>query len=261
METLRQESRADKREVVKRAKKKAEFAQKLTPIQKEYIEDLVKAGKEGTRVRLLNTFDICVQGALIEKSNLTYEEICNVVYKAGELMKESYEVLENVSLEERKMSVESLKNEVAEKISEMIFEGKERKDIVKQIRAEYKGTGLTTAEINVFYKKGLEAFNEFVKKENLEVIKDTTKDKEPVKENKFKVINKVVKVVEADIAGEHGNYHIENGVLNIKDTELAFANVAALKNWASDEREALLKRLDSLNNLENEVEEVFKEFM
>ena len=121
METLRQESRADKREVVKRAKKKAEFAQKLTPIQKEYIEDLVKAGKEGTRVRLLNTFDICVQGALIEKSNLTYEEICNVVYKAGELMKESYEVLENVSLEERKMSVESLKNEVAEKISEMIF--------------------------------------------------------------------------------------------------------------------------------------------
>lgn len=206
------------------------------------------------------------------------------------------------------MSVESIKNEVAEKVSTMIFEGAERKDIVKKIREEYKGTGLTTAEINVFYKKGLEAFNKFVKEENLEVkksvkikesieandinkavgyifgenekeikplkekklpkkeekvevVKETVKTKDPVKESKLKVINKVVKVVEADIAGSHGNYHIENGVVNIKDTELAFANVAALKNWASDEREALLKKLGILNGLESEVEEVFKEFM
>ena len=38
----------------------------------------------------------------------------------------------------------------------MIKEGKERGPIVKAIREEFKGTGLTTAEINVAYKKCLE---------------------------------------------------------------------------------------------------------
>lgn len=291
-------NRTDRRELMKKAKRKSEFAKKLTPIQKEYINDLVQAGIERTRVRLLDTFDICVQGALIETSDLTYEDICKVVYRAGELMKESYEVLENMSLEERRMSVKSIKNEVAEKITSMIFDGVERKEIVKKIREEYKGSGLTTPEINVFYKQGKEAFDKFIKEENLQVVKsqniaksikdgdidkavdyileenkplkekkatekaETVKEEvETPKESKFKVTNKVVKVVEADVAGEHGNYHIENGVVNIKDTELAFANVAALKNWASDEREALLKKLGILNGLESEVEEVFKEFM
>ena len=42
------------------------------------------------------------------------------------------------------------------KINGMIKEGKERGPIVKAIREEFKGTGLTTAEINVAYKKCLE---------------------------------------------------------------------------------------------------------
>ena len=114
-------NRTDRRELIKKAKKKSEFAKKLTPLQKEYINDLVQAGVERTRVKLLDTFDLCVQGALIETTNLTYEDIGKVVYKAGELMKESYDILENMSLEERRMSVKSIKNEVAEKITKMIF--------------------------------------------------------------------------------------------------------------------------------------------
>lgn len=304
MEILnRNEIRADKRELVKKAKKKAEFAKKLTPLQQEYINDVVEAGKDYARIVLMNCFDVSVQGALIECTDLKYKEIEKVVYRCGELMRECKEVLETMNTEERIMSVKKIENEVAEKIANMIFEGMERKDIVKKIRAEYKGTGLTTPEINIYWKKGMEGFEKFIaeqegikkameisesvkdkdiekaieyifeeKKEN-KPSKGKKKDKkvvEPievkevaeVKEmSKFKVSNKVVKVVSCDVTGEHGEYEINGGVLAIKGSDDAFANIPAVQNWASDRREALLKEIDKLNNLEGEVIEVIKEFM
>ena len=201
------------------------------------------------------------------------------------------------------MSVKKIENEVAEKIANMIFEGMERKDIVKKIRAEYKGTGLTTPEINIYWKKGMEGFEKFIaEQEGLKKameIRESVKDKdiektieyifEEKKENKpskgkkkdkkvvepvgvkevaevkemskFKVSNKVVKVVSCDVTGEHGEYEINGGVLAIKGSDDAFANIPAVQNWASDRREALLKEIDKLNNLEGEVIEVMKEFM
>lgn len=291
MEVLnRVESRADKRELIKKAKKKAEFAKKLTPLQQEYINDVVEAGKEHTRVKCISVFDVTVQGALIEKTDLSYDEICQITYRCGELMRECFNVLENMSMEERIMKVKSFENEVAEKISKMIFEGVKKTDIVKTIRAEYKGTGLTTAEINTYWKKGNEAYNKFMEgqeelKKAIEVkeaIKGNDVEKaidyifnegpeakevvepvkvEEVKESKFKVSNKVVRVVSCDVAGEHGEYDINNGVITIKGTDEAFVNIPAVKNWASEKREALLKEIDRLNALENEVIEVMEEFM
>lgn len=182
----------------------------------------------------------------------------------------------------------------------MIFEGKERKDIVKAIRAEYKGTGLTTPEINIYWKKGMESFEKFIEeqeglKKSIEIseaikendinkaaeyilgekeempaetkkelkVKKKVKKVDPieVKESKFTVSNKVVKVISCDVAGEHGEYEINNGVISIKGTEDVFVNIPAVQNWASDRREALLKEIDKLNNLEGEVIEVIKEFM
>lgn len=293
-------NRADKRELIKKAKKKAEFAKKLTPLQREYIDDVVEAGKDYARIVLMNCFDVSVQGALVECTDLKYKEIESVVYRCGELMRECKDVLENMSTEERIMAVKAIENEVAEKIANMIFEGKERKDIVKDIRAEYKGTGLTTPEINIYWKKGMESFKKFIEeqeglKKSIEIskaIKENDIDKaaeyilgeekempvktkkeskgkkeikkvEPVevKESKFTVSNKVVKVISCDVAGEHGEYAINNGVISIKGTEDVFVNIPAVQNWASDRREALLKEIDKLNNLEGEVIEVIKEFM
>ena len=304
MEILnRNEIRADKRELVKKAKKKAEFAKKLTPLQQEYINDVVEAGKDYARIVLMNCFDVSVQGALIECTDLKYKDIEKVVTRCGELMRECKEVLETMNTEERIMSVKKIENEVAEKIANMIFEGMERKDIVKKIRAEYKGTGLTTPEINIYWKKGMEGFEKFIaEQEGLKKameIRESVKDKdiekaieyifEEKKENKpskgkkkdkkvvepvevkevaevkemskFKVSNKVVKVVSCDVTGEHGEYEINGGVLAIKGSDDAFANIPAVQNWASDRREALLKEIDKLNNLEGEVIEVIKEFM
>lgn len=293
-------NRADKRELIKKAKKKAEFAKKLTPLQREYIDDVVEAGKDYARIVLMNCFDVSVQGALVECTDLKYKEIEKVVYRCGELMRECKDVLENMSTEERIMAVKAIENEVAEKIANMIFEGKERKDIVKAIRAEYKGTGLTTPEINIYWKKGMESFEKFIEeqeglKKSIEIseaikendinkaaeyilgekeempaetkkelkVKKKVKKVDPieVKESKFTVSNKVVKVISCDVAGEHGEYEINNGVISIKGTEDVFVNIPAVQNWASDRREALLKEIDKLNNLEGEVIEVIKEFM
>ena len=309
MEILnRVESRADKRELIKKAKKKEEFAKKLTPLQREYIDDVVEAGKDYARIALMSCFDVSVQGALIECTDLKYKEIEKVVYRCGELMRECKDVLENMNTEERIMAVKSIENEVAEKITNMIFEGKERKDIVKFIKAEYKGTGLTTQEINIYWKKGMEGFEKFIaeqeglkksieiseaikgndidkaaeyilgeekempvktKKESKKSARSEKEVKKVVEENttckpiesKFKVTNKVVKVVEADVTGACAEYHIKDGVVSIKGTEDAFVNIPAVQNWASDRREALLKEIDKLNNLEGEAIEVIKEFM
>lgn len=304
MEILnRNEIRADKRELVKKAKKKAEFAKKLTPLQQEYINEVVEAGKEHVRVKCMNVFDCTVQTALIEKTDFNYEEICNIVIRCGELMKEAFDALKNISFEERIMKVKAIENEVAEDITKMIFDGKTRVEIVKAMREKYVGTGLTTQDINIYWKKGMEGFEKFIaEQEGLKKameISESVKDKEiekaieyifeekkenkpskgkkkdkkvvepvevkevaEVKEmSKFKVSNKVVKVVSCDVTGEHGEYEINGGVLAIKGSDDAFANIPAVQNWASDRREALLKEIDKLNNLEGEVIEVMKEFM
>lgn len=109
-------NRADKRELIKKAKKKAEFAKKLTPLQKEYINDVVEAGKDYARIALMSCFDVSVQGALIECTDLKYKEIEKVVYRCGELMRECKDVLENMNTEERIMAVSLLKMKLLKKL-------------------------------------------------------------------------------------------------------------------------------------------------
>ena len=298
MEILnRSESRADKREIIKKAKKKAEFAKKLTPLQQEYINDLVEAAKEHATIKCISVFDCTVQTALIEKTEFNYEEIKDIVMRCGELMKEAFDALDNISFEERIMKVKSIEQEVVEDISKMIFAGKSRTEVVKKMREKYVGTGLTTQDINIYWKKGKESYEKFMSGQ--EELKKALNEKESIKANdidkaveyileeekemptikakgkkkvkeestcksidsKFKVTNKVVKLIEADVDGECGKYQIKNGVITIKETNDAFANIPAVKNWASDKREDLLKEIEKLNKLENEVIEVITEFM
>lgn len=174
-------NRADKRELIKKAKKKAEFAKKLTPLQQEYINEVVEAGKEHIRVKCMNVFDCTVQTALIEKTDFNYEEICNIVIRCGELMKEAFDALENISFEERIMKVKAIENEVAEDITKMIFDGKTRVEVVKAMREKYVGTGLTTQDINIYWKKGKESYAQFMSEQ--EGLKKSIEISEALKEN------------------------------------------------------------------------------
>ena len=56
------------------------------------------------------------------------------------------------------MKIKAIEKEVAQIVCEMVIENKGRKDVVKAVREKFKGTGLTTAEINVAYKRACEQY-------------------------------------------------------------------------------------------------------
>lgn len=61
-------NRAEKRKQISIAKKKAEFAKKLTPVQKEYIDEIVELTKQNTMLLMADVLDTAMTGALDRKS-------------------------------------------------------------------------------------------------------------------------------------------------------------------------------------------------
>ena len=195
----------------------------------------------------------------------------------------------------------------------MIKEGKERGPIVKAIREEFKGTGLTTAEINVAYKKCLENAEKeeeyLAAKKILSIIGEDVDDcseeteiivEDPVEEksdeeaerieaainkvkeidakskkskSKFKIINKVTKIVSMDVQGEFGLYHIEDEKVQMGTN--VFKNADEVKAWAKkhiDDTEEKIRNLENeiathkqqiefLNNSKNETIQVVESYL
>ena len=94
-------NRAEKRKQIAIAKKKAEFAKKLTPVQKEYIDEIVELTKQNTMLLMADVLDTAMTGALVEDTDLRrcsyhnyytgeewgnaeYYDICIDVSKVGE---------------------------------------------------------------------------------------------------------------------------------------------------------------------------------
>ena len=128
-------NRAEKRKMLAKAKKKAEFAKQLTPIQKEYIDEIVELTKQNTMLLMADVLDVAMTGALVEDTDLTMEEIFKINMKTGlfigEIQRENIEI----GVEERKMNLKRIEKEGIKRIEELIKEGKKRADIVKQLRA------------------------------------------------------------------------------------------------------------------------------
>lgn len=153
-----QGSRAERRAMVAKAKKKAEFAKSLTPLQQEYIDEIKEAIRERTKIEMIASLDVAVTGALIKYTELTLEEIFDVNVTIGKYLGEIKNIERKMNSEERIMKIKAIEKEVAQIVCEMVIEGKERKDVVKAVREKFKGTGLTTAEINVAYKRACEQY-------------------------------------------------------------------------------------------------------
>lgn len=153
-----QMSRSERRAMLAKAKKKAEFAKSLTPLQQEYIDEIKEAIRERTKIEMIASLDVAVTGALIKYTELTLEEIFDVNVTIGKYLGEIKNIERKMNSEERIMKIKSIEKEVAQIVCEMVIEGKERKDVVKAVREKFKGTGLTTAEINVAYKRACEQY-------------------------------------------------------------------------------------------------------
>ncbi|MBP3930752.1 MAG: hypothetical protein J6D47_14475 [Peptostreptococcaceae bacterium] len=160
-----QMNRAERRAMLAKAKKKAEFAKSLTPVQQEYIDEIIDAVRERTKIEMISTLDVAIAGSLIEHTDMSLDEIYDVNVTIGKYLGEIKNAEKNINMEERVMKIKAIEKDVARIVCEMVIEGKERKDVVKVVREKFKGTGLTTAEINIAYKRACEQYSNILKEQ------------------------------------------------------------------------------------------------
>ena len=272
-------NRAEKRKQISIAKKKAEFAKKLTPVQQQYINEIVELTKQNTMLLMADVLDTAMTGALVEDTDLSMKEIFKINMKTGLFIGKIQRQNIEIGVEERKMNLKNIEKEGIELIEELIKSGKSRGDIVKELRLLYKGTGITTAEINSAYKQVQERVEEEdAARKIVEILGEADKeteevaeydfDKEEVKENaikteeveadheeEFEIINRCI-----ELKGKFGTYKIENRVMTVNE-ELAFVAVDDIKDWANLEREELAKKIAIITAKEEEAIKAINKYM
>ena len=261
-------NRAEKRKQIAIAKKKAEFAKKLTPVQQQYINEIVELTKQNTMLLMADILDTAMTGALVEDTALTMQEIFNINMKVGQFIAEIQRKNIEIGVEERKMNLKKIEAEGIKEIEKLIGEGKKRAEIVKAIREKYKGTGITTAEINSAYKQVNERLEkEAAAKKAIEILEEADKKTEVVNnsskaeeveadhEEEFEIVNRSI-----ELKGKFGTYKIENRVMTVNE-ELAFTDVEEIKDWANLEREELLKKIAIITAKEEEAIKAINRYM
>lgn len=274
-------SRAERRNMAAIAKKKEEWFKSLNSWQRDFIKEIVEGQREFQVMRYIDTVDAAVSGAVIEKYDFSLDEIFELNVLIGRYLKEIAEAEIELGME-RMFFMKKVESEVLIKIEKMINDSKKKADIIKAIRAEYKKDGVTTAEINVAYKKVLEDIKAKEEKELDDKVKYIIgDDSNPVKEDlteatitiaeaeekpKFEVLREVVQVVKREVKGAHGIYVVEGGLITAGDN--SFNSREAVSKWAEIEREKvrskimeLTKEIQLLDLKEEETIEVIKEFM
>lgn len=280
-------NRAEKRKHLAKAKKKAEFAKQLTPVQKEYINELVELTKQNTMLQMADIFDIVMTGALTEHTDLSMKEIFNINVTAGrfigEIQRQNYEI----GAEQRKMNLKAIEKEGIEKIETLIRAGKTRGEIVKELRLLYKGTGITTAEINCAYKQVEEKLEKEAAEKIIEILGEADKETEELMEYNFNKANEIIEAAEVkeveekveeekkadqvkefeiiskciEVKGIYGQYKIQDNVMTINDAAVGFKETADIKQWYKAEREELEKKIALLNAKEEEAIQALNKFM
>ena len=306
-------NRAEKRNQEKIYKKKMQWAESLRPWQKEFINDALADARATIETEVVSNLDTIITAALVEKTDLSLKEIFDINVTVGEFYGRIRYENSIKGFENRMKTLASIQEDVTKRINEMIKEGKERGPIVKAIREEFKGTGLTTAEINVAYKKCLENAEKeeeyLAAKKILSIMGEDVDDcseeteiivEDPVEEkndeeaerieaainkvkeieakskkskSKFKIINKVTKIVSMDVQGEFGLYHIEDEKVQMGTN--VFKNADEVEKWAKkhiDDTEEKIRNLENeiaahkqqiefLNNSKNETIQVVESYL
>ena len=217
---------------------------------------------------MADILDTAMTGALVEDTALTMQEIFNINMKVGQFIAEIQRENIEIGVEERKMNLKKIEAEGIKEIEKLIGEGKKRAEIVKAIREKYKGTGITTAEINSAYKQVNERLEkEAAAKKAIEILEEADKKTEVVNnsskveeveadhEEEFEIVNRSI-----ELKGKFGTYKIENRVMTINE-ELAFTDVEEIKDWANLEREELAKKMAIITAKEEEAIKAINRYM
>lgn len=280
-------NRAEKRKQISIAKKKAEFAKKLTPVQKEYIDEIVELTKQNTMLLMADVLDTAMTGALVEDTDLSMKEIFKINMKTGLFIGEIQRQNIEVGVEERKMNLKKIEKEGIEIIEELMRKGKTRGEVVKELRELYKGTGITTAEINCAYKQVEEKLEREASEKIVEILGEADKETEELMEYNFNKANEIIEAAEVEeveekveeeikadqvkefeiiskcieVKGTYGQYKIKDNVMTINDAVVGFKEAADIKEWYKNEREELERKIALLNAKEEEAIQALNKFM
>ena len=277
-------NRAEKRKQISIAKKKAEFAKKLTPVQKEYIDEIVELTKQNTMLLMADVLDTAMTGALVEDTDLSMEEIFKINMKTGLFIGEIQRQNIEVGVEERKMNLKKIEKEGIEIIEELLRAGKTRGEIVKELRLLYKGTGITTAEINCAYKQVEEKLEREASEKIVEILGEADKETDELMEYNFNKANEIIEAAEVEekveeeikadqvkefeiiskcieVKGIYGQYKIQDNVMTINDAVVEFKETTEIKQWYKAEREELERKIALLNAKEEEAIQALNKFM
>lgn len=280
-------NRAEKRKQLAKSKKKAEFAKQLTPVQKEYISEMLELTKQNVMLQMADIFDVVMTGALVEHTNLSMKEIFNINMTSGQFMGEIQRQNFEIGAEQRKMNLKAIEKEGIEIIEELMRKGKTRGEVVKELRELYKGTGITTAEINCAYKQVEEKLEREASEKIVEILGEADKETEELMEYNFNKTNEIIEAAEVEeveekleeeikadqvkefeiiskcieVKGIYGQYKIKDNVMTINDAVVGFKEAADIKEWYKAEREELERKIALLNAKEEEAIQALKKFM
>lgn len=261
-------NRAEKRKQLAKSKKKAEFAKQLTPVQKEYISEMVELTKQNVMLQMADIFDVVMTGALVEHTNLSMKEIFNINMTSGQFIGEIQRQNYEIGVEQRKMNLKKIEKEGIEIIEDLMRAGKTRGEIVKELRLLYKGTGITTAEINCAYKQVEEKLEREASEKIVEILGEADKETEEVAEYNFVEEKKVEQLSgfevisrSIEVKGVHGNYKIQDNIMTINDVAVSFKEESDIKQWYKAEREELERKIALLNAKEEEAIQALNKFM
>lgn len=280
-------NRAEKRKQLAKSKKKAEFAKQLTPVQKEYISEMVELTKQNVMLQMADIFDVVMTGALVEHTNLSMKEIFNINMTSGQFIGEIQRQNFEIGAEQRKMNLKKIEKEGIEIIEELLRAGKTRGEIVKELRLLYKGTGITTAEINCAYKQVEEKLEREASEKIVEILGEADKETEELMEYNFNKANEIIEAAEVEeveekveeeikaeqvkefeiiskcieVKGTYGQYKIQDNIMTMNDAVVGFKETADIKQWYKAEREELERKIALLNAREEEAIQALNKFM
>lgn len=273
----------------------------LPPDKCEIIKSYAAMLAEEVNRRNIDSLDRCYMAAIIEKTDLSLDEVLEILYSFSDLIeddaKSMYELKEKCGgdIEMAIKKVNSLEKEVKETAIELINKGLKDKEIREILLAEYPA--LSKAMVANALKR---VKNEIVKekeaekklleildlKDNIEKLKNEDTDYEEEVEIKVEELDKEIEktiTVESkkeEIKRPQAKFEFEIlnevRIMDIKgkyatyhiekntvevDGILSFMDSHQVQEWAGDERAELLRKLEELNNKEAELIKVFERFI
>mgnify|MGYP004732679511 CR=1 FL=1 len=149
----------------------AKWLDTLLPWQKKVIDTMLREAKVDAEIECIEAVDKILTGVLFERTDMDWQESFEFNSAFGKYYAEYRFVVSKYGKEKRLKMLQGLENEIVSKIENWITEGKSKVQIIKQIRADYKGLGLVSPDINNVYQRTYENYKNYIKELESEIIK------------------------------------------------------------------------------------------